>query len=53
MISFKTAPCHSKSSETKKPKTHVNKKRNVYANIHKCPVNTLLTSIFSGIAWNG
>ncbi len=53
MINFKTTPNHNKLSVTKSQKQNVNKKQNVYANIHKCPVNTLLTSIFSGIAWNG
>jgi len=33
--------------------THYSARKDIYKNIHKCPVNTLLTSIFSGIAWNG
>jgi len=36
------------------PKQGVHKTKHVLkASFHNCPVNTLLTQIFSGIAWNG
>lgn len=53
MINSKTASFQNKKTVLKNQSTYASKKRNIYKNIHKCPVNTLLTNIFSGIAWNG
>jgi len=53
MIKFKST-IHDKGQPVmKNQETQQSVKKNIYSNIHKCPVNTLLTSIFSGIAWNG
>ena len=53
MINLKNAFYNKSPSVLKNKNTQRSAKKNVRSNIHKCPVNTLLTSIFSGIAWNG
>ena len=53
MINLKTASFHRSSSLMKNKLLQKDSNKHCRSNIHKCPVNTLLTSIFSGIAWNG
>ena len=53
MINFKLPAHKRKPTIVRHKKTQNSAKKNAISNIHKCPVNTLLTSIFSGIAWNG
>jgi len=53
MNEFKKLFSHHDSASAKYWKKDINTKKRNRSNIHKCPVNTLLTSIFSGIAWNG
>jgi len=41
------------AQQKKVPYEQVTAQRHKRSSIHKCPVNTLLTIVFSGIAWNG
>jgi len=53
MINLKTVFFRSSSSLMKTDSAISGIQQQRRSNFHKCPVNTLLTSIFSGIAWNG
>ncbi len=53
MINLKTASFRRRSSMMRNKLLLKNSREYIRSNIHKCPVNTLLTTIFSEIAWNG
>jgi len=53
MMNIKKPFRHSKTDVLKDKHNLIRRKKNIRMDIQKCPVNTLLTSIFSGIAWNG
>jgi len=53
MMNIKKPFQHSKTNVLKDKHNRISRKKNIRMDIQKCPVNTLLTSIFSGIAWNG
>ena len=53
MMNLKLASFNQRPTMIKDKYIRNNTRRNYSSNFHKCPVNTLLTSIFSGIAWNG
>ena len=53
MINLKTAVfSRPLESTVNRPTRRITEQKHQQA-INKCPVNTLLTRIFSGIAWNG
>lgn len=52
-MNIEIAPSHRNAAATKDKLVRKKNQKKYLKNIHKCPVNTLLTRIFSAMAWNG